>query len=334
MITKPTALILGAGASVDYGFPTGRNLLLEIWKNAREGCELFKFLTKSLEMPREQIEKFADALIKSAAPSVDLFLEHRTDFEEIGKIAIAATLIPHENYDAFKLPDKPSWYHTLFQLMVEGGNFEENRLSVITFNYDRSLEAFLFQSLKNLYGLDDKTAEEQLGKIQIIHLYGSLGDMLTGDGHQRGYEPTLRGDWTQQAAKKIKIVHEAQPGAEFETAQNLLRGDAEIIFLGFGFHPVNVQRLRLQEAAEWHQSVHGSSIRWLACRYGMGDGERARAESCLQEIEVEFATDPKWDIDKYLKNTNCLNPQSIKSISQVGRESSVLRVVTDDPNDD
>ena len=30
MITKPTVLILGAGASVDYDFPPGRKLLLDI----------------------------------------------------------------------------------------------------------------------------------------------------------------------------------------------------------------------------------------------------------------------------------------------------------------
>jgi hypothetical protein len=62
--------------------------------------------------------------------------------------------------------------------MVEGGAFEDNKLSVITFNNDRSLEAFLFLSLQNLYGFDVKTALERLDKIPIVHLYGSLGTTL------------------------------------------------------------------------------------------------------------------------------------------------------------
>jgi hypothetical protein len=72
----------------------------------------------------------------------------------------APTLIPYEKYEAFQPISKPSWYETLFQLMVEGGPFEDNPLSVITFNYDRSLEAFFFRALQNLFGLPPDAAED------------------------------------------------------------------------------------------------------------------------------------------------------------------------------
>ena len=157
MIAKPTVLILGAGASADYGFPTGRQLLLKICEEARPDASLYDFLCNWMAVPRPLIEQFAYALQNSAAPSVDLFLENRKDFEEIGKLAIAATLIPYEDYKAFLPTNKPRWYETLFHLMVEGGRFEDNKLSVITFNYDRSLEAFLFLALQNLYRFDMKT---------------------------------------------------------------------------------------------------------------------------------------------------------------------------------
>jgi hypothetical protein len=61
--------------------------------------------------------------------------------------------------------EQPRWYEKLFQLMADGGDFGNNQLSVVTFNYDRSFEAFIFTALQNLYGprYIDK-AEDQFSK--------------------------------------------------------------------------------------------------------------------------------------------------------------------------
>ena len=75
--------------------------------------------------------------------------------------------------------------------MVEGGPFEDNPLSVITFNYDRSLEAFFFRALQNLFGLPPDAAEDRRRMIKIIHVYGDLGEDLMGGGLERGYQPEL-----------------------------------------------------------------------------------------------------------------------------------------------
>ena len=48
MITKPTVLILGAGASVDYGFPTGRGLVSLICSECKSGGSIFEFLTERM----------------------------------------------------------------------------------------------------------------------------------------------------------------------------------------------------------------------------------------------------------------------------------------------
>lgn len=109
----------------------------------------------------------ANALQNSVAPSVDFFLENNEKFEEIGKLAIAFELILHEDYKQLRREQKKRWYETLFHLMVQGGRFDQNRLSVITFNYDRSLEAFLFRALGNLYGLD-------AGRVPSVRQFNSL----------------------------------------------------------------------------------------------------------------------------------------------------------------
>ena len=315
MITKPTVLIVGAGGSADYGFPTGRGLLLNICRDVGLGGHVFSMFTQRMEIHSNLVEKFVDSLQKSAAPSVDLFLEYRKEFEDVGKMAIAAELIQLENFENLSVFNRwlpaqrqQRWYETLFSLMVTGGRYEENRLSIITFNYDRSLEAFLFQALQNLYGLSAKEAEDRLKSIPIIHVYGALGTSLTpDDSDRRGYQSELRGDWVSESAKRIKIVHEAKPGGEFEQAFGLLCEAEEILFLGFGFHEVNVKRLRLQEVYENH-TQRRKRTKWMACRTEMGVGDVRRAQAFVGGGYIEFAPESSWGINEFLKNTKCLIP--------------------------
>jgi len=53
--------------------------------------------------------------------------------------------------------------------------FAENRVSFVTFNYDRSVEQFLFTSLKNTFGRPDGNTSQVLQKVPIVHLHGRLG---------------------------------------------------------------------------------------------------------------------------------------------------------------
>ena len=103
MIETPTVLILGAGASKPYGFPAGRELLDEICASlkgnflrrqwGRDFVELFHPpLNKDLDL----ITEFRERLYQSSKGSVDAFLEANPDFVEVGKLAIAATLVPRE----------------------------------------------------------------------------------------------------------------------------------------------------------------------------------------------------------------------------------------------
>jgi hypothetical protein len=167
-----------------------------------------------------------------------------------------------------------------------------------------------FQAVKNFYHLNDLDAEVVLKKIPIVHLYGSLGDKLIGDGVHRGYESRMKGDWIEDAAKRLKILHEQYPPQEFNTALDKLGTADEIYFLRFGFHPINVERLRLWDAVSFHDTLSRKTTqRWYACRYRMGDGEVARAKAYLHNLPVEFSPHQDLNIDTYLKNTECLIPE-------------------------
>ena len=154
MITVPTTLILGAGASVPFGFPTGFTLLQKVLmlthpESLVNGIRNFAFL----KCEQKEIVRFHDELLKSGQESVDSFLEFRPEFIPIGKTAIALTLITCENENTLFNPNEENWYRYLFNRITTAfDDVARNELSILTFNYDRSLEHFLLTALTNKYG--------------------------------------------------------------------------------------------------------------------------------------------------------------------------------------
>jgi hypothetical protein len=90
MITTKTVLVLGAGASAPYGFPTGSTLKDRIIKP--QGMNTHQIL-KSLGFGSDKVREFTDVLRESGQSSVDAFLERRLDLRKVGQAAIAATLL-------------------------------------------------------------------------------------------------------------------------------------------------------------------------------------------------------------------------------------------------
>ena len=94
MIETETALIVGAGGSIPYGFPSGAELKGEVIHNlsrARHASELL-----IAEFGQDAAEEFWVALKESGQQSVDAFLERRSEFTRLGKLAIAQALLPLE----------------------------------------------------------------------------------------------------------------------------------------------------------------------------------------------------------------------------------------------
>jgi len=120
MIEKPTVLILGAGASMPYGFPSGEGLMQEILEEIRpnSGKELFRVLLR-FGYEAGDIDDFYYSLSRSQKFSVDEFLEHRTDFMEMGKMAITLTLPTYEKRDElFEQKSDKDWYRYLWVKLV------------------------------------------------------------------------------------------------------------------------------------------------------------------------------------------------------------------------
>jgi hypothetical protein len=116
MITRPTVLVLGAGAAPHW-FPCGFKLYEEICRDLGQSAsqaqpsELTRVLLEC-GFKREELSRFQEALSGSMQMSVDTFLESREEFLDIGKAVIAAHLIPQEMHHKLIAPEL-TWYRYL-----------------------------------------------------------------------------------------------------------------------------------------------------------------------------------------------------------------------------
>jgi hypothetical protein len=184
MNSKQTVLVLGAGASIPYGFPSGETLkqdiieTLDINKPTEETNKWYDIIRRTFKYSNNEIEEFRINLQESYQPTIDAFLERQRRFLPIGKAAIALSLIPRENDVSFSDNNnqEQKWYHKLFQKLDSNiGRFNECNISIITFNYDRSLEHFIFQRIMYSYGCAEEECKKKMQNIPIIHVYGQLG---------------------------------------------------------------------------------------------------------------------------------------------------------------
>ena len=174
-------IILGAGASVDCGFyPTGTQLM----KIAKEIIDFDRGADKS-------DLKFLRKMIESHPTSIDAYIAGISNTGEqyrikslIASTIITSTILSSTRQEIF---DK-NWYFSVWQLIEENlRKFETGddkiaalkkltHIRIITFNYDVSLEIFLWQRVKANFAEYKKAKEsfEIITTEMIHHVYGQI----------------------------------------------------------------------------------------------------------------------------------------------------------------
>ena len=255
MIEEKTVLVLGAGSSKHCDYPLGYDLvnnmckLLQRHPASNQINQQVKVL-QELGFEPEKVYEFRDALSNCGMDTIDEFLMRNRDLDRIGKHAIAMAISHCENQSWLMEGDKSSnWYKYLFRAMVndqlEIEAILKNEISFITFNYDRSLEQFLFTSLNNTFrGIPKQKIFDIMSKVPIIHVHGQIGFMPWQSKNFRNYSPALDCDNLKKAAEGIITINETGEGTEgFVRARQLITNSKKVIFLGFGFHPDNIKML-------------------------------------------------------------------------------------------
>ncbi len=255
MIKTPTTFILGAGASVPYGFPIGEDLMRKIIDDVQMNKNLFG----SFGFDNAKCNEFCVSLRKSTSKSIDLFLESPSKFEEIGKLGIAFTLGQNEKESNIMRPpnERVGIYPILFHNLIEPQRYlSENKVSFLTFNYERSLEKFLFESCQNFTGRTYEEINDDISKLEIIHLHGTLGKLPYQDKSEgieyrsKDYQDQTRGRIEriklERSAKNILLMHDDKVIDNYKIASNIIKEAAQVYFLGFGYHEEILRRLDIR----------------------------------------------------------------------------------------
>lgn len=250
MISSQTVFVLGAGASAPFGFPLGQQLCDRVIKGLAVGGQQRVDLLNTTGFVERNLDHFREELRLSAQPSVDAFLEHRTEFIDIGKAAMAAILIGCEKPDEV-WKDTGSWLRIIFNHMrCAFEEFENNQVAFVTFNYDRSLEYFFAKAMAASYGKKIEECAQILSTfVPIIHLHGRLGYLPWEKEGGRDFNDTRDVRTVEMCVNNIKIVHEDIADGrdkDFELASKLINEAERITFLGVGYGETNIKRLRIE----------------------------------------------------------------------------------------
>ena len=308
MLPDKSVFILGAGASRPYLFPTAnelRDLILERNESGQvlenmgfrsnaigEYHAWFEDRMKAHSIDKEDLEQFQTRFRRSQFYSIDAFIAANPKWSHEGSIMIAAILLKCEREATLE----GDWYQILFnELVADGRDFPAGWFSIITFNYDRSLETYLLKAFINAYNLSGSEAGAMIERINIVHVYGSLGSLEYGGSGSRvkyGAVGAMQG-----AAKNIKLV---SPRAESEQSAEItliLEKASRLVFLGFGFDPMNLRAL----------GVRRSTIPVFASCYHLPVSTMKHAEATLLNNDYGLAKmfwgDRDHKVADFLSNT-------------------------------
>lgn len=296
--------VLGAGSSFEAGMPTGSDLKGRIASSLALKVDDFSRMAGGDDNIREalyakgqrpgsahSVNDYYQAARRICtampqAPSIDNFIDsHRSNptIAAVGKLAIASTIIKAERSTTLYVsPDnlynkvdfqrsQDTWFNAFFQLLCLNAQEEDlpgrlSRVRIITFNYDRTLEHYLYHSIQNYFGTKPERAAEILSHLSIFHPYGKVGSLpWQNSGISVSFGGELYSSELSQVAEALRTFTEGT--SEKDSNIDLIREsmfEAEtLVFLGFAFHELNLQLLfgKPTEAPVRHSSqVFGTAM--------------------------------------------------------------------------
>jgi hypothetical protein len=290
MLHVPTVFVIGAGAGADIDMPLGSRLtdLIASKVNINYGhtnTRLSGDETTDITLRRiAQTEKLnnANALFGagraiakgiSYVRSIDSYISTHEDNENIkivAKAAIAQIIMEEEKASALWIDEnkhpreyrnrdkvKLSWLSDFFYRLQDGIKTNKNlpdlfsNLTIINFNYDRCVEHFLYNSIQELYQINDEKAADLIRSgLKMYHPYGWLGPTRwLGPEPSVWFGGAIHGDGdVSQIWKRIKTFHErVEEGDELREMRAAISAAHSIVFLGFHFHEPNMDLLTPQD---------------------------------------------------------------------------------------
>jgi hypothetical protein len=274
MLKEKTLLVLGAGASKPYCFPTALELAtkiiskdFEIVKSIyRKNCITEKCFENKL---RAFTMHFLYDFNKAQPISIDEFVlgqkKNRNSEIAAKKLMVSYLLKLEEISEEIS---EYNWVELFFDIVSKGvaslfddeENIDENfeKVKIITFNYERSFEHFLLARLNNSNKVNSAIAFLRSFQKNIIHIYGTIGNILDSfneSGVRYGFCPTNNDLYN--IIDNIRLTYDERN--IFDEKINKFLSDVEqVFFLGFGFDENNLENLRLNMIQNSEVKIFGT----------------------------------------------------------------------------
>lgn len=276
-----TAYIVGAGSSAELGFPLGGELRTKICRalDIRYSHDAMKpptgdnIVRRAIELASEATKEFTHQELVAAAlrirdglhldASIDEFIDKQRGDKPIelcSKLAIARCILQAEaacvgsryfgdgSLNAERLDQ--TWLPSLFRVLFDRCREKDvvrrlGTIAFIVFNYDRVLEHFLSLALCKAYGMPQDKAENIVRGITIVHPYGRVGSLAWQRRRPTisfGEEPSPETLWL--VGNELRTFSEgSDPELQSLTAGEVVSRSEKLVFLGFGFHRMNLDLL-------------------------------------------------------------------------------------------
>ncbi len=249
MIRKKTLLILGAGASYPYGFPLGAGLITRLL--SYQARDIF-VNDGNYDYRSTQLHQFQTRLKLSRSSSIDYFLNQHPDLAEFGKFLVYISITGCESEYIHTNEPNEDWYARVWDQLREGANkwqdLKANQLKVITFNYDNSIENYMFEAFTNMYQAPALGALDFVSRLNVIHVFGDTSASPV-DGVRKYGEPVRIEDFelTTERAQSLLTIHERSKVHDkvMNEIELAMQWPDKVIVLGFGFHTENIDIIDL-----------------------------------------------------------------------------------------
>jgi len=187
---------------------------------------------------------------------------------------------------------KSDWYQLLFNALSTN-KFEDfpsssDKLTVATFNYDRSLEFYFLKAMQGMYReRSEGDCWEKLSLINIKHVYGSVGDLpIANAEHGVEYGSQFIEDYMNRI-KNLNLIPEFRnkTNETISFIQGKLKEAQNIFFVGFSYDRMNLELLGFP-----FQSNQSHVVDFSGSVYKMEDGEIQKAQEITRISTMSGST--------------------------------------------
>ena len=306
MFNQKVVFIVGAGASREYNFPLGSDLKEAIASGVRFRFEHGgSYLTGGSQELLDHIRRHVKGDVKKANEytraanalagaipsfvSIDEALHYVSDSPEaveVGKIAIVDQILKAERGSSLAfdqrngrpghLPD--GWIAELFSMALAQTQRKDlksifSHASFINFNYDRAIEQFIYFALQERASATPDEAREIVENLNMLRPYGSIGRFVPNYGDQFAFGTTAHFDPFSRL-QTLGTYTDQKPMHDLAAASTALAQAKLIIILGFGYHPTNVDVIKVTTGNCGAQvigsvlGIHGTNHSLIASHIG------------------------------------------------------------------